>query len=59
MKLIEVKTIAKSMGIKPSKMKKEELIRCIQQAESNPQCFNTGAAAQCDQDECLWREDCV
>ncbi len=58
MNMIEVKAIAKKLGVKLGKMKKEELIRSIQLAEGNPQCFNTNISTQCGQDECLWRIDC-
>lgn len=58
MNLIEIKAIAKKQGIKPGKMKKEELIRSIQLSEGNPQCFNSGTSTQCGQDACLWRADC-
>lgn len=59
MKLDEIKEIAKEHGIKVGKMKKSELIRCIQQAEGNEQCFETGKADVCGQAGCLWREDCA
>lgn len=58
MKLEDIKTIAKDHGIKLGKMKKSELIRCIQLAEGNEQCFETGKADACGQEKCLWREDC-
>ena len=58
MKMDQVKSVAKDRGVKPGKMKKEELIRAIQQAEGNPQCFNTQFSQLCGQENCLWREDC-
>jgi len=58
MKLDEIKEIAKKHNIKSGKMKKTELIRAIQQAEGNELCFDTGKAAECGQESCLWREDC-
>lgn len=58
MNITQIKAIAKERGVKPGKMKKEELIRAIQQAETNPECFNTNFSQQCGQDECLWRGDC-
>jgi hypothetical protein len=59
MKLQEVKNIAKKMGIKAGSMKKTELIRAIQKAEGNVECFGTGRAEECGQMNCLWREDCL
>ncbi|MBE0574259.1 MAG: SAP domain-containing protein, partial [Desulfuromonadales bacterium] len=41
MNMTEVKAVAKDLGVMPGKMKKEDLIRTIQLAEGNPQCFNT------------------
>lgn len=59
MNMTQVKTVAKERGVKPGALKKEQLIRAIQQAEANPQCFNTAFAQHCGQPNCLWREDCV
>ncbi len=58
MKLQEVKEIAQSRGIAPKKMSKVELTRAIQNQEGNHPCYDTGAAAHCGQNACLWREDC-
>lgn len=58
MKLDEIKEIAKQLDIKAGKMKKADLIRAIQAAENNDVCFETGKAASCGQNACLWREDC-
>ncbi|MDO5576183.1 MAG: hypothetical protein Q4F84_03820 [Fibrobacter sp.] len=49
---------AKTLGIAGTKMKKNELILAIQEAEGNFPCFKT-ASGTCDQTSCLWREDCV
>jgi hypothetical protein len=59
MKLEEIKEIAKQHNIKTAKAKKSDLVRTIQQAEGNVQCFDSGKVAQCGQDTCLWREDCA
>ena len=58
MKLEEIKNIAQLHNIKASKMKKAELVRAVQQAEGNQQCFETGAVATCSQHACMWREIC-
>ncbi|MCK4621847.1 MAG: SAP domain-containing protein [Desulfuromonadales bacterium] len=58
MTLKEIKAVAKERGVKPGRMKKEVLIRAIQLAEENPQCFNTDFSQVCGQNECLWRGDC-
>jgi len=58
MKIKEIKKIAKKKGINPGKMGKKELIKSIQRAEGNFDCFGT-AADYCDQLGCAWREDCL
>lgn len=58
MNLNQIKEVAKERGVKPGRMKKEELIRAIQSSEENPQCFNTNFSQECGQDGCLWRGDC-
>ena len=58
MKAKDIREIAKNMGIKIGKMRKPELIRTIQKAEGNIPCFGT-RGHECDQINCLWREDCI
>ncbi|MBI1919512.1 MAG: SAP domain-containing protein [Geobacter sp.] len=58
MKIEKIKEIAKQKGVVTGKMKKSEIVRAIQQLEGNTTCFDTGQAAECGQDKCLWREDC-
>ena len=59
MKLNEIKKIAKGLNIKTAKTSKSELVRNIQQAEGNESCFDSGKVTLCEQDNCLWREDCA
>lgn len=59
MKLEQVRTIARSQGLSPGKLAKAELIKAIQVAEGNFACFATACDAECDQVNCLWREDCL
>lgn len=58
MKEKDIKEIAKTIGIKVGKMRKPELIRTIQKTEGNIPCFGT-RGHECDQTNCLWREDCI
>lgn len=58
MNMQEIKAIAKERGIKSSNLKKRELVQAIQAAEGNEQCFDVGKAAECCQEECLWKADC-
>lgn len=59
MKMEEVRGIAKSHGINPGKLSKAELIKSIQAIEGNFDCFATACGGECDQANCLWREDCL
>ncbi len=58
MKLDEVRKRAKALGVKTAHMKKVDLIRQIQRAEGNFDCFGT-AKDYCDQRNCCFREDCL
>lgn len=59
MTITEIKKIAKEKGVSAGKMKKQELVQAIQQAEGNIPCFLTDAANGCPEEGCLWRKDCV
>lgn len=58
MKMTDIQSKAKSLGIKPGKMKKTELVRAIQTQEGNNTCFQTGNDS-CPETNCCWREDCL
>jgi len=58
MNMQEIRGLAKDMGIKSSRMKKQELIHTIQLTEGNFSCFASATTGECDQANCLWREDC-
>jgi hypothetical protein len=59
MNFFEIKKIAKEMGINSYKMKKPEIIRCIQRAEHNIDCYGTQRVRSCYEDTCLWRDGCL
>ena len=59
MKADELKILAAQQGIKVGKMKKNDVVRLIQQNEGNAACFDTGNSMQCGQEHCLWRGDCA
>ena len=59
MTLTKIKDIAKGKGIKVGNMKKENIIRAIQRAEGNFDCFGTAREGVCDQTDCLWKKDCL
>ncbi len=58
MKMREIKEKAKALGIKTRAIKKADLIRQIQRAGGNFDCFGT-AKDYCDQWDCCFREDCL
>jgi hypothetical protein len=58
MTIREIRKRAKGLGITLETNNKAELIRAIQGAEKNPQCFHTGRE-HCDEVKCCWIEDCI
>jgi hypothetical protein len=59
MKMAEIRGMAKNrFNINSVGMSKTELVRKIQTAEGNFACFRT-AEKTCDQEKCLWLDDCV
>lgn len=54
----EIKKMAKGMGVNTFEMKKTEMIRSIQRAENNSECYGTEKLENCNEDKCLWRADC-
>ncbi len=60
MRLQDIKSIAKGMGIpNVSAARKADLIRAIQKAEGNFDCFGSTEGGVCDQAECVWLSDCL
>lgn len=59
MHINEVRKIAKNFGIGSLKMKKNELIKAIQKAEGNFDCYGSAKNGFCDQTNCLWFDDCM
>ena len=59
MKISVVRDAAKSRGMKIGKMNKTELVKAIQREEGNRDCFATPYVRECNQLNCLWREDCL
>ena len=58
MNMQQIRSIAKAHGVKAGKLTKVNLVRHIQLAEGNFDCFATAVDGMCDQQGCLWREDC-
>ena len=59
MKLKEIKAIAKAKGVQAGNLEKTELIRAIQKAEGNFDCYGSASSGNCTQSNCLWRQDCL
>jgi hypothetical protein len=59
MKMQEIREKAKGLGLKNTfGLTKPELIRRVQKAEGNFDCFGT-AKDYCDQMNCCFRDDCL
>jgi hypothetical protein len=58
-KLQEVRTIARKMGINTRNVTLTELIRAIQKAEGNTDCYMTAQFLTCGQVNCCWRDVCT
>jgi hypothetical protein len=59
MDIQEIRQIAGQLGINPTRMGKTDLIQAIQRAEGIADCFGFAAAEECEEESCLWREDCL
>jgi len=58
MTMVEIKRFAKQRGVSAGKLNKANLIRAIQLAERNSDCFATIQVKDCNQVNCLWLDDC-
>ena len=58
MNLTQIRKKAKKLKVNPKGLKKADLIKAIQKAEGNFECFGT-AGNYCDQVKCSWRNDCL
>ena len=58
MKMQEVRSLAKKLGVNSFGKSKIELIRDIQLKEGNFDCYGT-TQGYCDQEKCLFRQSCL
>jgi len=58
MNMQEIRQLAKEKGAKIGKMGKVDAVRMIQLTEGNFDCFAKDDTRNCDQGDCLFREDC-
>jgi len=59
MRFQDIRKMAKDMDINTFGMKKTDVIRAIQEAENNIECYGTERVGSCDEQACLWRSDCL
>ena len=59
MNMQQIRQMAKEKGAKIGNMPKVDAIRMIQLTEGNFDCFAKAESGDCDQGECMFREDCV
>ncbi len=55
----ELLKLAKKFHVSASGLSKLELIRKLQVAEGNFDCYARACGGVCDQPACLWREECL
>ncbi len=59
MNMKTIRQLAKTLKIDTEQLSKTELIRNIQLAEGNFDCYGSAGSGQCDQLLCAWRDDCL
>lgn len=59
MKMQDIRSMAKAMGVKVGNMKKTDAIRAIQKSEGNFDCYGRAVGGYCDQGNCLFYGDCM
>jgi hypothetical protein len=55
----EIRKMAKGMQINTNRLKLPDIIRSIQRAENNIECFGTQRVDSCNENVCLWRNRCL
>jgi hypothetical protein len=55
----QIRSIARTSGIRPLPKTKLALVHAIQSGEGNFPCYGTAREGVCDQPNCLWRADCL
>jgi len=59
MNMHTIRQFAKTLSIDAGKLSKPELIKQIQRAEGNFDCFGTATQGECDQVNCTWQSACL
>lgn len=55
----EVRRMAKDLGVNTARGKKTDIIRAIQRAENNIECYATDRVNNCYENLCLWKSECL
>ena len=58
MNIQEIRAIAKSHKVDTAGLTKLDIIHTVQRKEGNFDCYATAYGGECDQTDCMWREDC-
>lgn len=60
MKVVEIRERGQATGVKGlANLRKGEMVRAIQRAEGNRDCFGADWRFGCPQLDCCWRTDCL
>jgi hypothetical protein len=60
MKVTEIRKRGQAQGVKGlAAMRKGDMVRAIQQAEGNRDCYGAVWRFDCQQVDCCWRADCL
>ena len=59
MNIPAIRSVAKAKGVNSAGLKKGEIIRVVQRAEGDFDCFGSAVDGICDQERCAWRADRV
>lgn len=59
MNMKTLRQTAKTLNIPTTQLSKPDLIRKIQLAEGNFDCYGSASNSDCDQLDCAWRGDCL
>lgn len=59
MNMKTIRHLAKTLKVESSQLSKTELIKKIQLAEGNFDCYGSASNGECDQVDCVWRSDCL
>ena len=55
----QLQQLARQKNIQTVGLEKKDVIRALQRAEKNLDCFGTDRISVCQEEACLWRKDCV